>query len=91
MLNKYGFNILLSICDGASENRNFIRSSVANYQNNANKVKHMCVNPFTNGPMYFMSDPPHPMASRIASVPLRTKNLETTYTQVDMVIHIKEW
>jgi hypothetical protein len=47
-----------SICDGASENRNFINASVQLHPNFPNS-SHIGLNPFTNEPIYFISDPPH--------------------------------
>ena len=49
---------MASICDGASENRNFINASVQLHPNFPNS-SHIGLNPFTNGPIYFISDPPH--------------------------------
>ncbi|CAC5390212.1 unnamed protein product [Mytilus coruscus] len=58
LLHTFGFNIILSICDGASENRKFITTNAATLPGNP-KEKHYCINPYTNGPLYFISDPPH--------------------------------
>jgi hypothetical protein len=33
LLHRFGFNIVASICDGASENRNFINASVQLHPN----------------------------------------------------------
>jgi hypothetical protein len=49
---------MLSICDGASENRKFIDSNVQSHPQHS-LVSHMRINPYTNGPLYSMSDPPH--------------------------------
>jgi len=46
---------MLSICDGASENRKCIDSNDQSHP----LVSHMRINPYKNGLLYFMSDPPH--------------------------------
>jgi hypothetical protein len=58
LLHRFGFNIVASICDGASEKRNFINASVQLHPNFPNS-SHIGLNPFTNGPIYFISGPPH--------------------------------
>ncbi|XP_078583756.1 uncharacterized protein LOC144866272 [Branchiostoma floridae x Branchiostoma japonicum] len=54
LLHDFGFHTMLSVCDGASANRTFIRM-------NCGETGHMCQNPFSSGPLFFMSDPPHLM------------------------------
>ena len=55
LLHSYGFEIILVCCDGASTNRTF-------YTMNTNNQFHSeGSNPFTNKPIFFMSDPPHLM------------------------------
>ena len=53
MLHGFGLIILLSICDGASENRAFIS------MNGTNQFKRQAFNRFSRRPIYFFSDPPH--------------------------------
>ena len=53
MLEIVEINIILACCDGASENRAFI-----NY-NRKSKDHCSCTNPFSNMPLFFLSDPPH--------------------------------
>lgn len=55
LLHSFGFDVLLVCCDGASSNRTF-------YTMNTNNPLHSeCLNPFSNYPIFFMSDPPHLM------------------------------
>ena len=53
LLHGFGLTILLSICDGASENRTFIS------MNGTNQFKGRGFNRFSRRPIYFFSDPPH--------------------------------
>lgn len=53
LLHGFGLTILLSICDGASENRAFIS------MNGTNQFKSQGFNRFSRRPIYFFSDPPH--------------------------------
>jgi len=53
LLHGFDFTILLSICDGASENRAFIA------MNGNNATKSQGFNPFSAKPIFFFSDPPH--------------------------------
>ena len=54
LLHSYGFEVILvCCCDGASTNRTF-------YTMNTNNQFHSeGSNPFTDKPIFFMSDPPH--------------------------------
>lgn len=52
LLHRFGFNVVLSICDGASENRKFIQSSAQTFVGYP-KVQHVCVNTTNNGPLFF--------------------------------------
>ena len=58
LLHSFRFITMLSICDGASKNRKVICSNVQSHPQHP-LVSHMRINPYTNGPLYFMSDPPH--------------------------------
>ena len=53
MLHIYGFEVILSCCDGASPNRSFIEI------NTGDSGKCSCLNPFSGKPIFFFSDPPH--------------------------------
>ena len=53
MLHTYGFEVILSCCDGASSNRSFIEL------NTRDSEKCSCFNPFSGKPIFFFSDPPH--------------------------------
>jgi hypothetical protein len=53
MLHTYGFDVIISCCDGASSNRSFIEI------NTGDSSKCSCHNPFTGKPIFFFSDPPH--------------------------------
>ena len=53
MLHIYGFDVIISCCDGASSNRSFIE------MNTGDSCKCSCHNPFTGKPIFFFSDPPH--------------------------------
>ena len=53
LLNSFDFKVLLTCCDGASENRAFMEL------NGCSETVSMTNNPFTNFPLIFMSDPPH--------------------------------
>ena len=55
LLHSYGFDVMLVCCDGASTNRSFYT------MNTTNKFHSEGFNPFTNNPIFFMSDPPHLM------------------------------
>ena len=55
ILHGFQFTILLSICDGASENRAFIT------MNGINASKSQGTNRFSGTPIFFFSDPPHLM------------------------------
>ena len=55
ILHGFQFTILLSICDGASENRAFIN------MNGTNASKSQGTNRFSGRPIFFFSDPPHLM------------------------------
>ena len=53
MLHGFSLTILLSICDGSSENRVFIS------MNGTNQFKSQGFNRFSQRLIYFFSDPPH--------------------------------
>ena len=53
MLHIYGFDVIISCCDGASSNRSFVEI------NTGDNKKCSCFNPFTGKPLFFFSDPPH--------------------------------
>lgn len=55
MLHSYGFQVILSCCDGASPNRTFIT------MNTTNESHSKGLNPFSGQPIFFFSDPPHLM------------------------------
>ena len=55
LLHSYAFDVMLVCCDGASTNRSFYT------MNTTNKFHSKGFNPFTNNPIFFMSDPPHLM------------------------------
>ncbi|XP_019643730.1 PREDICTED: uncharacterized protein LOC109484810 [Branchiostoma belcheri] len=52
MLHDFGFHIVLSVCDGDSANRTFIRM-------NTGDTGHMCENTFSSGPIFFISGHEH--------------------------------
>ena len=53
MLHTYGFEVILSCCDGASSNRSFI------VMNTGDNDSCSCHNPFSGMPIFFFSDRPH--------------------------------
>ena len=53
VLHSFGFDILVSCCDGASSNRSFILMNVTNDNSS------FCQNRFSRMPLFFISDPPH--------------------------------
>lgn len=53
LLNSHGFKVLLTCCDGASENRAFM------VMNGCSETVSQTNNPFSNFPLFFLSDPPH--------------------------------
>ena len=53
LLHCYGFKVILSCCDGAPENRAFM------VMNGCSETVSKTINPFSNLPLIFMSDPPH--------------------------------
>ena len=53
MLKQVGIDIILACCDGASENRAFINFNRASHND------YSCINPFSDMPLFFLSDPPH--------------------------------
>ena len=53
MLHTFGFEIILSCCDGASSNRSFIE------MNTGKSNRCSCFNPFSGKQLFFFSDPPH--------------------------------
>ena len=56
LLDSFGFETIMSICDGASENRAFIK------MNNNYLDRMSCgYNPYSEWPLVFLSDPPHLM------------------------------
>ena len=56
MLQAFGFTTILSCCDGASENRKFIKMNTG-----YNGSMCACFNVFSSMPLFFMSDAPHLM------------------------------
>ena len=48
MLHTYGFDVILSCCDGASSNRSFIERNIGD------NSKYSCHNPFTGKPIFFL-------------------------------------
>lgn len=53
MLHTYGFEVILSCCDGASSNRSFL------VLNTGDNNSCLCHNRFSGMPIFFFSDPPH--------------------------------
>lgn len=53
LLHCYDFKVILSCCDGAAENRTFM------VINGCSDVESKKNNPFSNSPLFFISDPPH--------------------------------
>ena len=53
MLHNYGFEVILSCCDGASSNRSFIMMNTGDTSTSS------CHNRFSGMPLFFFSDPPH--------------------------------
>jgi hypothetical protein len=53
LLHSFDFKVLLSCCDGASENRAFMA------MNGCTDTESQTINPFSKFPLFFMSDPPH--------------------------------
>ena len=53
MLHAHNFEVIVSICDGAPENRTFMDI------NGCNETVSKTHNPFSNCPLFFLSDPPH--------------------------------
>ena len=53
MLHTYGFEVILSCCDGAPSNRSFI------VMNTGDNDSCSCHNPFSGMPIFFFSDRPH--------------------------------
>ena len=53
LLHGYDFKVILTCCDGASENRTFMA------MNGCNETTSKTKNPFSKLPLFFMSDPPH--------------------------------
>ncbi len=55
LLQGYGFTTILAGCDGAAENRAFMM------MNNVDEFVSQTNNPFSDLPLFFISDPPHIM------------------------------
>lgn len=53
LLHCYNFEIILTCCDGASENRTFMTI------NGCSETNSQTTNPFSKLPLFFISDPPH--------------------------------
>ena len=77
MLHSFGFEVLVSCCDGASCNRSFVLMNVTNDN------KSYCQNPFSGMPLFFFSDPPHlikKLRNNIHSSGFKEKNRRYTRT-----------
>ena len=55
LLQAYGFTSILTCCDGAAENRSFMM------MNCVDETVSQTKNPFSDMPLFFISDPPHLM------------------------------
>jgi hypothetical protein len=55
LLQAYGFTTILTCCDGAAENRSFMK------MNCIDETVSQTKNPFSDMPLFFISDPPHLM------------------------------
>ena len=53
LLHGYDFKVILTCCDGTSENRTFMA------MNGCNETTSQTKNPFSKLPLFFMSDPSH--------------------------------
>ena len=53
LLHTHDFEVIVSICDGAPENRTFMDI------NGCTETVSKTHNPFSNSPLFFLSDPPH--------------------------------